>query len=94
MNGQLVVIVLTLVIIAAIAVYLIHYLNKQNAPIRTTVVQLLTLLLIVPLVFLLAYLDKIDSHSISVILGAIIGYVFSKVPLKEEWGGNSNKQSK
>jgi len=82
---KLIITLLTLSIIAADSIYLICYLNKQNAPIRTTVVQALGVLLLVPLVFLLSFWDKLESQVVATILGAFIGYVFSRIPLKEEW---------
>lgn len=78
----------TLVVILVDSLFLFWYLNRQNAPIRTTVVQLMGILLFVPLVFLLSYLNKIDSNTVSVLLGAFVGYVFGKSSLVEEWGGH------
>jgi len=77
--------IITLFIIGGDSIYLIYYLNKQNAPIRTTVVQLVGVLLLVPLVFILALWDKVESQVVATILGAFVGYVFSGVPLKEGW---------
>ncbi|HCM45742.1 MAG: hypothetical protein UV52_C0021G0002 [Parcubacteria group bacterium GW2011_GWD1_42_9] len=77
--------IVTLLIIGCDSIYLLYYLNRQNAPIRTTVVQLLGVLLLVPLVFLLALWDKIESQVVATVLGAFVGYVFSRIPLKEEW---------
>lgn len=74
-----------LLIIGSDSIYLIYYLNKQNAPIRTTIIQLIGVLLFVPLVFLLAFWDKIESQVVATVLGAFIGYVFGIIPLKEEW---------
>lgn len=75
----------TLLVILIDSLFLFWYLNHQNAPIRTTVVQLVGILLFVPLVFLLSYLNKIDSNTVSVLLGAFVGYVFGKMSLVEEW---------
>lgn len=71
-------------------VYLIKYLDNQNAPMRTTVVQLFTVILILPLIFILAYLDKIGSEAIAAILGAIIGYLLGKIPVRGEWEEKSD----
>jgi hypothetical protein len=78
----------TLGVILVDSLFLFWYLNRQSAPIRTTVVQLMGTLLFVPLVFLLSYLNKIDSNTVSVLLGAFVGYVFGKSSLVEEWGGH------
>lgn len=79
----------TLLIILIDSVFLLYYLNKQNAPVRTTVVQFLGVILFIPLVFLLSYTGKIDDRTVSTLLGALVGYVFGKTSLKEEWGGRS-----
>lgn len=77
----------TLAVILIDSLFLFWYLNRQNAPIRTTVVQLMGVFLFVPLVFLLSYLNKIDSNTVSVLLGAFVGYVFGKSSLVQEWVG-------
>jgi Na+/phosphate symporter len=77
--------IILLLIIGGDSIYLIYYLNKQNAPIRTTVVQLIGVLLFVPLVFLLAFWDKIESQVTATVLGAFVGYIFNIISLKEEW---------
>lgn len=85
MNQDLIVILVTLGIILIFSLVLIGYLNKQNAPIRTTALQLggsTTFLLIA---FMLAYLDKIDAQTIATLLGAYVGYVFGKISSKGEW---------
>lgn len=64
---------------------LVLYLNKQNAPVRTTVLQWIALAIFIPFIFLLSYLDKIDSNVTSTLLGGFAGYVFGKVGLSEEW---------
>lgn len=79
----------TLLIILIDSVFLLYYLNRQNAPVRTTVVQFLGVILFIPLVFLLSYTGKIDDRTVSTLLGALVGYVFGKTSLKEEWGGKS-----
>lgn len=84
-DSKFIITIITLVIIGADSLYLLWYLNRQNAPVRTTVVQALGVLLLVPLVFLLAFWDKIESQTVATVLGAFIGYVFSRIPLKEEW---------
>jgi len=64
---------------------LVFYLNKQNAPVRTTVLQWVGVAIFIPFVFLLSYLGKIDSSVTSTLLGGFAGYVFGKVGLSEEW---------
>lgn len=83
------IVLLTLAIIFASTLYLVYYLNKQNAPIRTTVVQTVGIMMFVPLIFLLAFTGKISENTVSTLLGAFAGYVFGKASLKEEWGGKS-----
>lgn len=80
------IVILTLLIIFIITIYLIYYLNKQNAPVRTTVLQTVGVMMFVPLVFLLAFTGKIGENTISTLLGAFAGYVFGKVSLDKEWG--------
>lgn len=75
----------TLGIILIIVCYLIYYLNKQNAPLRTTVVQFIGIVLFVPLVFLLAFLNKIDQDVLATLMGAFAGYVFGKSAHQGEW---------
>lgn len=74
-----------LIVILIDSIALIYYLNKQNAPVRTTVVQMYGLLILVPLVFVLAFTGKVGDNTIAAILGALIGYVFGKTGLTEEW---------
>lgn len=71
--------------IAIETVALIIYLHKQNAPVRTTVIQWVGIALFIPFVFLLAYLGKISENVVSTLLGAFVGYVFGKTGLTEEW---------
>lgn len=74
-----------LIIIFINSLALIYYLNKQNAPVRTTVVQMYGLLILIPLVFVLAFTGKVSDNTLAAILGALIGYVFGKTGLSEEW---------
>jgi hypothetical protein len=74
-----------LVIILIDSLALIFYLNKQNAPVRTTVVQMYGILILVPLVFVLSFAGKINDNTTAAILGALVGYVFGKNSLSEEW---------
>ena len=85
-NEVIVIITLAIILICAIALFV--YLHKQNAPIRTTVVQMIGIMLFVPLVFLLAFTGKIGENTVSTLLGAFVGYVFGKASLPEEWGGH------
>ena len=64
---------------------LIWYLNKQNAPVRTTVVQLASSTNFLLIVFLLAFLEKIEGQTVATLLGAYVGYVFGKISAKGEW---------
>lgn len=86
-TGEQIIVILTLLVIFAETTYLVYYLNRQNAPVRTTVVHLVGIFLFVPLVFLLAFLGKIGENTVSTLLGAFAGYIFGKISLKEEWGG-------
>lgn len=76
---------ITLIFILLESLILVDYLNKQNAPVRTTVLQWIGVAIFTPFVFLLAYLGKIDSNVTSTLLGAFAGYLFGKVGLSEEW---------
>lgn len=82
---DIIIISATLGIILILSLYLIHYLNRQNAPIRTTVIQFIGVILFVPLIFLLAFLNKIDQDVLSTLMGAFAGYVFGKSANKGEW---------
>lgn len=64
---------------------LIWYLNRQNAPVRTTVVQFLAIVVLLPLVFVLAFTGKVSENTISTLLGSLVGYIFGKTSLTEEW---------
>jgi len=88
MGTNEIIVLVTLAIILISAIALITYLHKQNAPIRTTVVQTIGIMLFVPLVFLLAFTGKIGENTVSALLGAFVGYVFGKSSLPEEWGGH------
>lgn len=79
----------TLAIILVSTMALLVYLHKQNAPVRTTIVQTLGIMLFVPLLFLLVFTGKIGENTVSTLLGAFVGYVFGKASLPEEWGGKS-----
>jgi len=81
----------TLVVILATMVLLFLYLKKQNAPMRTTVVQFCGVIIFVPFVFLLAIWDKIDTNTVATLLGTAVGYLFGIKSLKEEWGGTSGE---
>lgn len=83
-----VIVIATLAIIMASIIGLFVYLHKQNAPVRTTIVQTIGIMLFVPLLFLLAFTGKISENTVSTLLGAFVGYVFGKASLPEEWGGN------
>ncbi len=89
-----IIVLATLVIILSSTIGLFVYLHKQNAPIRTTVVQTIGLMLFVPLVFLLAFTGRIGENTVSTLLGAFVGYVFGKVSLPEEWGGHQEYKPK
>jgi hypothetical protein len=78
-------ILFTLMLIFMFFLILIKYLDKQKAPIRTTVLQLASSISFLLIVFLLAYLNKISSQTISTLLGAYAGYIFGKVTNKFEW---------
>ena len=83
------------IILAGIGIVsLFWYLNKQNAPIRTTVVHLMAVTLFVPGVFALALMEKIDSSTVSTLLGGFAGYLFAQVPLKAEWREGENGSRK
>lgn len=85
MNQQLIILV-TLGIILIFSLILVWYLNKQNAPVRTTVLQLAGSTTFLLIVFLLSYLDKLENQTLATLLGAYVGYVFGKISSKEEWG--------
>lgn len=89
LNANEIIVLSTLLIIFVDSIYLIYYLNRQNAPVRTTVVQFLGVILFIPLVFLLSFTGKIGDNTVSALLGALVGYLFGKTSLKEEWGGRS-----
>lgn len=74
-----------LLIILINSLALIYYLNKQNAPIRTTVVQTYGIFVLVPLIFALAVMGKISDNTVAAVLGALVGYIFGKSSLSEEW---------
>ena len=86
MNQEFLVILITLGIVLAFSLILIWYLNKQNAPVRTTVLQLAGSTTFLLITFLLAYLNRIDGQTTATLLGAYVGYVFGKVSSKGEWG--------
>lgn len=85
-DGFIVLATLAIILVSTIA--LLVYLQKQNAPIRTTVVQTIGIMLFVPLLFLLVFTGKIGENTVSTLLGAFVGYVFGKASLPEEWGGS------
>ncbi len=84
-SAENIITLVTLGIILIIVCYLIYYLNRQNAPIRTTVVQFIGIVLFVPLVFLLAFLNRIDQDVLATLMGTFAGYVFGKSAHKGEW---------
>lgn len=85
MQTDSIVIITTLIFVFLETLVLVWYLNEQNAPVRTTVLQWVSVAVFVPFVFLLAYLGKIDSNVTSTLLGGFAGYIFGKVGLSEEW---------
>ena len=84
-DPRFVITIVTLGIIVFDSGYLIWYLNRQNAPVRTNVVKMIGVILLVPLIFLLSLWDKIESQTVATILGAFVGYVFGHMSIKEEW---------
>jgi len=91
-NNYIVLTTLAIILISTIA--LLIYLHKQNAPVRTTIVQIIAIILFVPLVFVLAFTGKVGENTLSTLLGAFVGYVFGKTSLPEEWrGGQASKKS-
>lgn len=86
MNQNLIIILTAFGLILSFSLILIWYLNKQNAPVRTTVVQLASSVNFLLIMFLLAYLNKIDGQTVATLLGAYVGYVFGKISAKGEWG--------
>lgn len=94
MDKELIVILFTLIEILIFSLILIQYLVKQNAPVRTTVVQLSSSVIFLLIVFLLAYLNKINAGPISTLLGAYVGYVFGKASAKGEWGESTTSLKK
>lgn len=82
-NVLLIIFILALIILLYFG--LIYYLLKQNAPIRTTVIQWVGILIFIPFVFLLSYFNKVSDTTIATLLGAFIGYLFGKTGLTEEW---------
>lgn len=86
MNQESLIIAITLGIILIFSLILIRYLDKQNAPVRTTVLQLAGSTTFLLITFLLAYLNKIDGQTTATLLGAYVGYVFGKASSKGEWG--------
>ena len=91
-DGFIVLATLAIILVSTIA--LLVYLHKQNAPIRTTVVQTIGIMLFVPLLFLLVFTGKIGENTVSTLLGAFVGYVFGKTSLPEEWGGSQEYKSR
>jgi hypothetical protein len=90
-DQTIVISVATLAIIAVLNLATIVYLHKQNAPVRTTVVQFWGITMFIPFVFLLAIWAKIDSEVVATLLGAFAGYLFGMKSLAEEWGGKSEE---
>lgn len=76
----------TMFIISMAFIWVLH---RQNAPIRTTVVQFIAVVWFIGSVLILSLLQKIDASTVSTLLGAFVGYLFGKVSLREEWGGKS-----
>jgi len=86
MSHDFLVIIVTLGIVLVFSLFLVWYLNKQNAPVRTTVLQLAGSTTFLLIVFLLSYLNRIDGETVATLLGAYVGYVFGKISSKGEWG--------
>ncbi len=82
---DLIIILSVLVFMLIETIALILYLNKQNAPVRTTVIQWVSVTLFIPIVFLLSYFGKINENTVATLLGAFAGYVLGKTGLTEEW---------
>lgn len=80
-----IVVYITLGSVVLNSVLLIFYLNKQNALVRTTVVQYFAIATIIPFIVTLATLNRIGENTIATILGAVVGYIFGKTGLTQEW---------
>lgn len=84
MNDLIIIAVLFLILVFSLM--LVFYLHKQNAPLRTSVMQFGSSIVFLLIVFLLAYINKIGDQTLATLLGAYVGYVFGKVASKGEWG--------
>lgn len=85
-NPELTIIsVVSLVLMGFIVHKLFRYLNAQNAPIRTTVVIVMGLVVFLPIVLVLALFNSINEP-VAALLGTYVGYLLSMASNKGEWG--------